>query len=436
MNTKKNTVKIISAAIIGHILEFYDFTIYAVFAVKIGSLFFPNSSEFAQILSSLAVFAVGFFMRPVGGLVFGHIGDRYGRRKALTISVLGMACVTFAMGFMPDYAAIGIAAPILLVACRLLQGLCVGGEGAGASIFVLEHLHGIRPGLVGGIVNAALTAGILLAIFTGMFLNNYLGVDSNAWRFAFVLGGFLGIAGLYLRLTVAETPVFEKMQNEERILEAPIREVFRKNFKNAILTVAVGGLTGASGYLIMTYLNVFFKSIMAYDANTALYYAALGNFLLIIFLPIGGILADRIGYSRTILIGSLLIFFVSIPIFSMLASNNPFEIHLGIIGLAAIVGTIYAPLYPFMLAMFTPEQRYSGIACCLNIGIALMGGTCSMICLWLIEKTGQLYATAYYWNFVSAVFLVTLYLVRPNEFFGYFLPHSKSRKTELQSIIN
>ena len=147
-----SSLKVVLAAITGHALEFYDFTIYAVFALKIGELFFPNSSEFAQILSSLAVFAVGFVMRPVGGVVFGHIGDKYGRRRALIIAVSGMAIITFLVGLLPDYNSIGIAAPIMLVVFRLIQGLCVGGEGAGASIFVLEHMKGLKPGLVGGII--------------------------------------------------------------------------------------------------------------------------------------------------------------------------------------------------------------------------------------------------------------------------------------------
>lgn len=422
----RSALKIVLAAITGHALEFYDFTIYAVFAVKIGELFFPNSSEFAQILSSLAVFAVGFVMRPVGGVFFGHIGDKFGRKKALTISILGMASITFMVGLLPDYNSIGIAAPIILVVCRLLQGLCVGGEGAGASIFVLEHLQGIRPGLVGGIVNSALTLGILLAILVGMAMNSYFGVDSNAWRYAFMLGGVFGLGGLYLILSVSETPVFEQMKAKEQIVELPIREVFKTNLTGVILTIAVGGLTGASGYFVMTYLNVFFKTIMMYDANTALYYTALGNVCLIIFLPLMGALSDKLGYTRTIAFSCVIVLFTSLPIFQMLSNTDVNTIYLGIILLSALVAAIYAPLYPFMLKLFTPEQRYSGIACCLNVGIALFGGTCSIICLWLINKTSEPFAAAYYWNFVSAMFLIALCIIKPRKVLSLVMPGYKA----------
>jgi MHS family proline/betaine transporter-like MFS transporter len=421
-----SSLKVVLAAITGHALEFYDFTIYAVFALKIGELFFPNSSEFAQILSSLAVFAVGFVMRPVGGVVFGHIGDKYGRRRALIIAVSGMAIITFLVGLLPDYNSIGIAAPIMLVVFRLIQGLCVGGEGAGASIFVLEHMKGLKPGLVGGIVNAALTLGILLAILVGMFMNSYFGVDSNGWRYAFMLGGVFGMGSLYLLLSVSETPVFEEMKASKKIVELPIREVFRTNLKNVILTVAVGGLTGASGYFVMTYLNVFFKTVMMVDANTALYYTALGNLGLIIFLPVMGALSDRLGYTKTISLGCVIVLFSSTAIFQMLCSTEANTVYSGILLLSALVSVIYAPLYPFMLGLFTPEQRYSGIACCLNLGIALFGGTCSMVCLWLINSTQEPFAAAYYWNFVSAMFLIALAAIKPRKVIGYFIPSYKA----------
>ncbi len=423
---KHSSLKVVLAAITGHALEFYDFTIYAVFALKIGELFFPNSSEFAQILSSLAVFAVGFVMRPVGGVVFGHIGDKYGRRRALIIAVSGMAIITFLVGLLPDYSSIGIAAPIMLVVFRLIQGLCVGGEGAGASIFVLEHMKGLKPGLVGGIVNAALTLGILLAILVGMFMNSYFGVDSNGWRYAFMLGGVFGMGSLYLLLSVSETPVFEEMKASKKIVELPIREVFRTNLKNVILTVAVGGLTGASGYFVMTYLNVFFKTVMMVDANTALYYTALGNLGLIIFLPVMGALSDRLGYTKTISLGCIIVLFSSTAIFQMLCSSEANTVYSGILLLSALVSVIYAPLYPFMLGLFTPEQRYSGIACCLNLGIAIFGGTCSMVCLWLINKTQEPFAAAYYWNFVSAMFLIALVAIKPRKVIGYFIPSYKA----------
>lgn len=401
-------IKIVTAAMIGHILEFFDFTIYAVFAAELGAIFFPMESEFAQLLSSLAVLAVGFFMRPIGGAVFGHIGDKFGRRTALTISVVGMAFATLLIALLPTYKDVGIIAAVMLVSLRLIQGLCVGGEGAGASIFVLEHLQKVKPGLIGGIVNSALTIGILLAIFTGLILHNTMEGNPDLWRYAFVIGGVMGIAGLYLRLTVEETPVFEAMQQKHQILELPIKTVFTKNFKSVLLTIAVGGLTGCSGYLVMTFVDIFYKSVMALPPKESLVYAVYANILLIVFLPLAGIFSDKIGYAKTISYGSFIAICTSTPIFMLMGSDSQFFAYSGITMLSAVVSIIYAPLYPFMLNLFTPEQRYSGIACSLNIGIALFGGTSSMICLSLVKATGLSYAPAFYWSAMSAMFLIAI----------------------------
>lgn len=412
-NKNSSTAHIISAALIGHILEFYDFTMYMVFAVKIGELFFPSDSAVAQTLSSLAVFAVGFLMRPIGGIYFGHIGDRYGRRKALTLSVIGMAFITFCMALLPSYNSIGILAPILLVIFRLGQGFCVGGEGTGAAIFVLEHLHKLKPGLVGGIVNSGLITGILLAMVTGIYLNNTYGVDSDAWRYAFMLGGVLGLIGVYIRLAVRETPIFEAVLKNKKTIEMPIKKVLSSNRKNVALAIIYSGLFGVSGYLIVGFLNIFFRTVMHNDPNISLQYAAFGSICMIIFLPTLGALSDLLGYTKTLVTSCIMVLLVSIPIFELLSGADEFNIYMGIFFLAALSSAIHAPLYPFMLRIFSPEQRYTGIAFCLNLGIAIFGGTCSMICLWLIQVTGSTFAPAYYWSIMSAATLMMILATRP-----------------------
>lgn len=429
-----NDFKIVAAAMSGHVLEFFDFTIYAVFAVELGQLFFPNASPFAQTLSSLGVFAAGFFMRPIGGIVFGHIGDRYGRRLALIISVVGMAVITLAIAFLPDYESIGIAAPIILVTLRLIQGLCIGGEGAGSSIFVLEHLSNIKPGLVGGIVNGSLTLGILLAVVTGFLLHTYFPGDPNVWRYAFFIGGVLGIGGLYLMLAVEETPVFKEMQKQEQIVALPIKEVFQNNLKGVILTVAAGALTSTSAYLIMTFLGVFLKTVMEYDSIEALEYSMLGNFALMLFLPLMGAVSDQLGYIKTMVLSSLLGIALSIPIFSMIASGDALLMKFGILLLSSIVAGIYAPLYPFMLRMFTPSQRYSGIACSLNIGIAIFGGMTTVACIWLIDFTGHEFAAAYWWSFACALFIFTLMYVKKTSIVKLLTVNDSAAKAQYMEI--
>ena len=190
MNKRKS---IFLSAISGNILEYYDFTVYAVFSLSIGQAFFPSDSQLSQTLSSLSVFAVGFLMRPIGGIVFGYIADKYGRRVSLIISMLGMTTTTFIIGFIPTYSEIGYSAPILLVIMRLIQGLCISGEGAGAAIFILEHYQNLRPGFTAGIVHASNIAGTLLASVVGIILEQLLPGLDFAWRFAFILGGIFAL---------------------------------------------------------------------------------------------------------------------------------------------------------------------------------------------------------------------------------------------------
>ncbi len=199
------------SAISGNILDYYDFTLYSIFSIQLGKAFFPGNSDFTQILSSLAVFAVGFLARPIGGIFFGYIGDKHGRRISLIFSMLGMTIPTFVIGLIPTFTDIGYFAPIALILLRLMQGLCISAEGAGAAIFVLEHHHNLKPGLVTGLVHGSNTLGMLLASFIGIIIANYFSNIDYAWRFAFLLGGFMGIIGFYLRLKVSETPIFNEL---------------------------------------------------------------------------------------------------------------------------------------------------------------------------------------------------------------------------------
>jgi MHS family proline/betaine transporter-like MFS transporter len=421
--------KVIAASMVGHILEFFDFTIYAVFATEIGRNFFPKESELAQLLASLAILAVGFFMRPLGGALFGHIGDVKGRRFALTLSIVTMAVATLSMGLLPTYEAIGMAAPVLLLFLRLIQGLCVGGEGAGASIFVLEHLHNFKLGLVGGIVNSALTLGILMAMLVGWALHQLFPGDPEIWRYAFWFGGVVGIAGLYVRLNVDETPVFKALKERRKILHSPLLHVIKHNPKAMLMTIIVGAVTGCAGYMVMTFVDIFYKAVMHRPVLAALSLAVYGNAFLALMLPIMGWVSDRYGYAFIMLCGSFLATLISAPILMLMSRDIVLYNYVGITMLSTVVSMIYAPLYPFVVQLFKPEQRYSGIAFSLNIGIAIFGGTSSIICLKLIELTGLLYAPALYISSVSIMFIITLMVLQPQH-----IGRKPSAMTEAHSL--
>lgn len=400
------------SAISGNILEYYDFTVYAVFSLAIANNFFPGDSQFTKVLSSLAVFAVGFVTRPIGGIIFGYIADRHGRRVSLIISMLGMTIPTFIMGLIPSFNEIGYYAPVTLVLMRLLQGLCISGEGAGAAIFLLEHSQNLRPGFTAGIVHASNIAGTLLATLVGVILAQFFPGFDFAWRFAFILGGIMGLAGFYLRLRVAETPIFVMLAEKKKTLNAPFFHVFKTAKTSLFVTFALGGCASSVVYLMKTYINVYHCEIMHYSDTISRLYTAYTAIIMMIAMPISGHFADSIGRFRTITIAAVSVFVFALPCFWLLSCDNSWQQMAALTILAILGGSIAGTAYIFIISLFTPEQRFSGVAFSYNLGIAMFGGTSAFISRWLLELTDQYYSPAYYIMLTSSLFLLTIYLMR------------------------
>lgn len=400
------------SAISGNILEYYDFTVYSVFAISIGKVFFPASSTFAQVLASLAVFAVGFLTRPLGGIIFGYVGDKYGRRTALILSMCGMTLTTFGIGFLPGYQELGILAPILLIICRLIQGLCISGEGAGAAIFVLEHFGKLRSGLITGIVNASNITGTLIASLVGIFTQYYCMCDEESWRYAFILGGFMGLIGAYLRVKTSETPIFKIMAKKKKIEKFPFKAVVKKSWHFMILTACVGGVASCVVYIIKTYVNVFYADIMGYANPTPLLYLAYASFILMIFMPIAGYISDFIGRANMLKLGAILVFLFTGPSMYIMASESFATQIFGLTSFAILAGLMAGSAYIFVISLFKPQERFTGVSFSYNLGVAIFGGTSPMIARWLVEKTGIIYSPAFYIMFISIMFLSIMFLLR------------------------
>lgn len=403
--------KVFFSAISGNILEYYDFTVYAVFSIVIGKTFFPGQSEVAQVLSSLAVFASGFLTRPIGGIVFGYIGDTYGRRIALICSMVGMTFSTFSMGLIPSYAEIGTLAPVLLVMMRLIQGLCISGEGTGAAIFVLEHYGNLRAGLVTGVVQGSNIFGSLIATFVGMFLigSSY---ENYAWRLAFLLGGVMGMVGFYLRLRVSETPIFQELSKKKQILKAPFLHVVKNAWRSMFLTFCVAGTAGSIVQLIKIYVNVFFQKEMHLAPPQALLYTSYALFITMLSMAVSGALSDFIGKIRMITYSAFAMFFLSLPVFLLMSSNVFWHQMVSLTLLGMMGGSIAGNAYIFVISLFTPEERFTGVSFSYNLGVALLGGTTGFISTWLVKETGLSYAPAFYIMTTSFFFLLVLYFMR------------------------
>lgn len=405
--------KIISSAIIGNIVEYYDFGIYAVFAEIIGKLFFPNFSEYVQLMFSFAIFAIGFFMRPLGGIVFGHIGDIFGRKIALTISIVGMGMSTLCIGIMPGYAQIGVLAPILLTIIRMFQGLCIGGEGAGSAIFIIEHFEEKKVGLIGSIIMASNIAGTLLALIVGISIDYFITIDDFTWRYGFLLGGIMGFVGLYMRKKTTETPVFQEMKLKGKMTKLPIMVVLKEKWQNILIIASFASVATSSTYMLRGFFNVYFTEIINLPKNDSLYIVAFALTTVIIALPFFGYLADRIGYKKYIYSVIFVFIVLILPIFKNIIDNfNDIKsIYFSIFFLGILVASIVAPYYPFAIKFFNPELRYSGIALSWNMGNALFGGTTPIISTFLVMKIGYV-APAYYLMFTAGLFLVTSFLNR------------------------
>lgn len=404
--------KIVGSAILGNIVEYYDFGIYAVFAPTIGRVFFPDQEDAVmQTLLAFMVFAIGFLMRPMGGFVFGHIGDRFGRKVSLTISILGMAAATFMIGVLPGYDTIGYAAPAILIIIRLFQGLCVGGESAGVAIFVLEHLDGYKPGLIGGIVMASNMVGTLLAYFVGMGLIKFCGVEDFCWRYGFILGGMMGLVGIYMRFQLKETPKFEERKSSHSTLARPLLEAIKKHWPRMLVIAFLGGATTAMAYTIRAYLNSFLQDSMGYSADDAIYFTTISLFVMIISMPIFGIIADHMSYRKFFYRVCYLVIFTIIPIYMLIASPEKDLLLIGIILLGLLSSAICAPAYPYAISAFEVELRYSAMAFSWNLGNAILGGTTPAISTYLAAHYGHI-APAYYLIGLMTAFMAVSYATR------------------------
>ncbi|WP_375318829.1 MFS transporter [Candidatus Tisiphia endosymbiont of Oplodontha viridula] len=400
------------SAISGNILEYYDFTVYSVFSSVIGRTFFPGKSEFIQIMLSLCVFAVGFVTRPIGGIFFGYVADKYGRRISLIISMLGMTIPTFTMGLIPSYSSIGICAPVILLIMRLLQGLCISGEGAGAAIFILEHHQNLRPGFTAGLVNGSNIAGTLIAILVGIIIEQYFHHLDFAWRFAFLLGGVLGLVGFYLRLRVSETPIFKMLTEQKKTLKAPFINVVKTAWKAMFLTFCIGAFASSVVYLIKTYTYVYYCDVMHFDNTTALVYSLYANFIMMISMPLFGGLTDIIGKFKVLVLVSIVILILVLPTLFSMSAPLIWQQILALTILGILGGAIAGTAYSVIIVLFSPEQKFSGVAFSYNLGIAMFGGTSAVISRWLVEETALFYAPAFYIMTTSSIFLVIMYFMR------------------------
>jgi MHS family proline/betaine transporter-like MFS transporter len=401
--------RVVVAGMMGNILEWYDFSVYGYFAQAIGREFFPTGDPLSSVLAAFGAFAVGFLMRPFGAVLFGHVGDQLGRKRALELSVLCMAVPTFIIGLLPGHAVLGATAALLLVLMRMLQGLSVGGEGTTSIIFLIERSPAHRHGLAGSLAFFGATAGILLGSAVGALSVWLLGEQSHAglgWRVPMLMGLLVGVAGLYIRKHLPEEPAAPRSQG------TPVLEALRRHTPVIGLIVGMTLVMGISFYLSFVYAVTYVQEFSGIPAPTALAINTLSMVLLLGTTLLGGWLADR-GNARVqmlITAGAMLV--LAWPLFWLMHQPNPALILAAQVVLALLSGLYTGGSAVLMYAQLPADLRCTVLSIGFNLGVGVVGGLTPLVATLLIERTHDVLAPGWYLAAAAALSLVALLFTR------------------------
>ncbi|KPB81798.1 hypothetical protein BTW15_20135 [Pseudomonas syringae pv. tomato] len=406
--------RVVYAAVAGSIIEWFEFSVYGYLAAVMGKVFFSSSSPTVQVIASLAAFAIAFLARPFGGIICGALGDRFGRKHVLNMTLLVMAIATFGIGLIPSYATIGIAAPILLVIMRLLQGLSAGGEVSAAAIFVAEHCSDRRRTLMTGWVEVGAMAGFLMGAVTAFLLHQVFSDDEVvewAWRIPFYLAAPLALIGLYIRRRLEESPLFVEAQAKGEVERLSIAAQIARlaQYKGAMLQAAGMVIaTNVTLFTVLSYLPTYLNKTLHLTAEKALAMNLAPMTVLVVLIPFLANFADRIGRKAMMLVGCVAVFVLAIPCFKALGSGEMVLQVGALIVLNICLSLLTACIFAQIPSLFPTKVRFMGMAISYNVTIALFAGTAPMINAWMTDLTGNPIMPAYYMMFAAVIGVIAL----------------------------
>jgi MHS family proline/betaine transporter-like MFS transporter len=409
------------AAGVGNFMEWFDFAVYGFFAAIMAEVFFPSSSASVGILSSLAVFGVAFFFRPVGGLVLGSLGDRRGRRFALALSVLLMGITTTLIGVLPSYEAAGVLAPVGLVVLRCLQGFSAGGEWTGAAAFLLESSPRRRRGLIGSVISATAALATVAGSLVALLLQSTVSAEamlSWGWRIPFLIAAPLAIVGLYVRLKLDETPVFQQLKANDKVVAQPLRSAGKRDLKPMLLTVAFAAVQGLGFYYLATYVVNYLSQTVQLSRTSALTLSAIGLIIYAIMCPVAGMISDRFGRRRVNLAGSAGYIVLGLPAFVLMGQGSVASVLLGMLLLILPQSLVSVTTVVMLVELFPASTRASGSATGFNIALAFVAGPGPFVASAIASATGSSVWPASYLVLVAVV--ATVFLAK-------FLPETAGR---------
>ena len=407
--------RVIAGASIGNAVEWFDFAIYGFLATFIAANFFPAGDDTAALLNTFAIFAAAFFMRPLGGFVFGPLGDRIGRQTVLAIVILLMSAATLAIGLLPTYASIGVAAPLLLLLMRCLQGFSAGGEYGGGAVYLAEYARTANRGRTVTFMAWSGVVGFLIGSVTVTLLQAGLSaeaMDSYGWRIPFLIAAPLGLVGLYIRLKLDDTPEFTELSNSDDVADSPLREAVQEAWPAILRVIGLFVLFNVGYYVVFTFLPTYFINNLEFSKSQAFTSVTAASVVAIVLILPFAALSDRIG-RRPLLLGAAIGFVVlSYPLFLLMTSGSVGAAITGHCLLAVLESIFVSTAVTAGVEMFTTRVRYSGFSIGYNLCVALFGGTTPYVVTWLTDRTGNILAPAIYLTSAAVISLATVLTIK------------------------
>ncbi|CQR66055.1 Proline/betaine transporter [Streptomyces leeuwenhoekii] len=407
----------VGASALGNCMEWFDFGVYSYLAATIGKVFFPGASPGAQLISSFATFAAAFVVRPLGGLVFGPLGDRIGRQKVLATTMIMMAIGTFSIGLIPGYASIGIAAPALLLLARMVQGFSTGGEYGGATTFVAEYSPDRRRGFLSSWLDFGTFVGYALGSALVTVLNLAL-TDAEmlswGWRIPFLIAGPLGLIGLYMRLKLEESPAFQKQldEHEKSLAQASagseFKTIIRRHWRPLLVCMGLVLLYNVTNYMVTGFLPTYQTENVGRSTSFADLLVLIGMVWIVLLITFLGRLSDRVGRRPLYAVGAAAMIVLAVPAFLLLKADGTWQPVVGVLVLSTLLACFAAPSAATLPALFPTAVRYAAMGIGFNFAVAAFGGTTPLVTEALVNATGNDLVPAFYLMAAGLIGLVTV----------------------------
>lgn len=387
--------RLITASSLGTVLEWYDFSLFAFLSPVLAKLFFPSHNSLIGLMETYAVFAVGFLMRPLGAILFGHYGDRFGRKNTFVFSIVLMSVATFFIGVLPTYDAISIYAPILLILLRLIQGLSAGGETTGATLFVLESVSLKNRGFIGGLVWGMTGVGMLLGSVAATWVASHTEF-SWAWRIPFLLGLLTGLIAYFLRRNATESFMFLTALKENDLKEFPLKNAIDQHKKPILMALGLYILSAMITYLLFVFMPGYANQVLGLSLSDTTRISTITFLLVTLLVPVGGYLSDLVGRKNCLISSALGFVLLSYPLYFYMSHGDidHFRIAEGffLVLAACFQGSLTAAIFE----MFPTSIRYSVTAICYNLSYAVFGGTAPFVAMYLVDFTNNKAAPGLY----------------------------------------